>query len=173
VASRSAPGLKEREGLVEPEQLDQTSRRARRVEATASGQLQIHLASQTNRGQDFPPFGDDSERLSKVRGASDKRGAIEYTAVNLRLPSKPPQRVPIRFDLVPVKPSIDDGQVNADLVTAKPQLLDERRIEVALKLSADAGLERAPDLRVPQKRSRADRLQCGHQHCPMHNSILG
>jgi hypothetical protein len=67
----------------------------------------------------------------------NESGAIQHPAIERYLVTEPAQAVTIGLDLVPMKRTVHDGNVDADFTATEPQLLHERDIFLAFVMSSE------------------------------------
>jgi len=82
-----------------------------------------------------------------------ERRTVEHPSVEIDLPGKAAKAVTIRFDLVTVQYAVHDGEIDAYLTTAKPQLFKDHRAGFAKVSDVEMHTQSRPDLSVAEGRA--------------------
>jgi hypothetical protein len=81
--------------------------------------------------------------------------AIQHSAIERYLATKPAQTVTIGLDLVPMERTVYDRNVDSDLTTTEPQLLHERDVFLAFVTSSEPRQQRLANRPISWNRGTA------------------
>jgi hypothetical protein len=149
--ARERVALQDRQRLCPPKQRSDRPGIASGVRATAALALEDDLsAAVTHSLDDLPPGRGALKDSIEMATPSDNRHAVEDPPVDLRLPVKTAQCVPVALDLEPLELAIDHGEVDARLVQTQLELVEQPQIRVVGMARHKALLQGEADIKIAQ-----------------------
>jgi len=103
--------------------------------------------------KNLPPFRNKIHRLIQVATPDGECSSVEDLSVKIDLPGKAAKAVAVRFDFVTVQYAVHDGEIDAYLPTAKPQLFKDHRTGFSKVSGVEMLTQSRPNLGVAEGRA--------------------